>query len=81
MEAMVSCITKNDDFDNLINENHFVDTKPTFKNSSIKFKGNNNILFCEPNVALVNSKITFNADNSLIYLSSNRNDYQNHETN
>lgn len=46
--------------------------KPEIINSVINFKGYNNILFCEGNVKLVGAKISFEANNSLIYLSSSR---------
>ena len=44
---------------------------PQLNNSTIQFKGRNNILFCENNVELSNSIISFEGNNSLIYLSTN----------
>ena len=43
---------------------------PEFNKSSISFKGDNNVLYCEGNVKLVNANFTFNGNNSLVYLSS-----------
>lgn len=48
---------------------------PVIENCNIIFGGGHNILVCEENVKLVNSKVNFNADNSLIYLSSNKHIY------
>lgn len=44
---------------------------PELNNSTIQFKGTNNILYCENNVKLTESIISFEGDNSLIYLSEN----------
>ena len=49
--------------------------RPNIVNSSITFRGNNNILFCEENVELFSATIAFNGSNSLIYLSSSRSNY------
>lgn len=54
----------------------FAGEKPVLKESVIKNMGNNNILFCEKDVILADSKIVFNGNNSLIYLSSNKNEYK-----
>jgi len=40
-------------------------------NSSIKFDGMNNILYCEKGLTLDKANIVFNGDNSIIYLSRN----------
>lgn len=56
------------DIENL--ENNRISGHPEINNSTITFKGNNNVLYCEGNVRLVNANIIFNGDNSLIYLSS-----------
>ena len=56
------------DIDNL-RDNQIIG-RPNIVNSSITFKGNNNILFCEENVELFSASIAFNGSNSLIYLSS-----------
>ena len=48
---------------------------PTIINSDIKFKGNNNILYCEQGVTIKNSYINFKGDNAVVYLSSNRHTY------
>ena len=44
-------------------------------NSSIRFNGKGNILFCEENVRLYNSQIKFLGDDCIIYLSSNKHCY------
>ena len=41
----------------------------------INFKGKNNILVCEEGVHLWHSRIDFNMDNSILYLSSNIHEY------
>ena len=46
------------------------------ENSKIRFTGKNNILYCEPDVHLVNSNLHFDASNSVIYLSSNKHKYK-----
>lgn len=45
---------------------------PNLENTTIKFCGKNNILYCEEGVRLRNSQISFWGDNGLIYLSRNR---------
>lgn len=59
----------------LFNGNQFIGDIPKLKNTRICIKGSNNILFCEKNVVIENSTITFNADNSLIYLCSGKHRY------
>lgn len=39
-------------------------------NSKINFVGTNNILVCDNNINFVNARLTFNGDNSLVYLRS-----------
>lgn len=46
---------------------------PKLENSSIRFKGKNNILYCEEGVVLRNSNVVFNRDNSIVYLSAGSN--------
>ncbi|WP_455645473.1 acyltransferase [Methanosphaera sp.] len=58
------------------NNNKIIGYEPTLKDSTIKFHGKNNILICEENVRLVNSRIQFKKDNSIIYLASNKYNYQ-----
>lgn len=71
---MTNEVVKNiDDIDSVV-ENQIVG-KPEFTNSSITFKGTNNILYCESDVKLNNSNITFQGNNSIIYLSSSKHDY------
>lgn len=73
----ISYITTNDDdYDELVNGNRFIGKKPFLKNSTINFGGGGgNILYCEDNVTIQNSKIVFNGSNSLIYLSESRHEY------
>ncbi|MBE5951049.1 MAG: hypothetical protein E7260_05570 [Lachnospiraceae bacterium] len=60
----------------LANGNQILGTFPVLKNSEIKFSGKNNILYCEPGVTLSGSTLDFLADNSVIYLASNKNEYK-----
>ncbi len=77
MNNRISYISTNEDaFKDLVNGNQLVGSKPVLKNSSIDFKGKNNIFFCEDNVLLVNSKLVFNGNNSVIYLSSSKYEYK-----
>ena len=50
-----------------------IEGNPQFINSTITFKGENNILYCEGNVKLVSAKFAFEGSNSIIYLSSSLN--------
>lgn len=60
------------DADNL-KQNKVIGSFPELDNSTIRFKGKNNIVFCEEHVCIRNSNLNFNGDNALIYLSkSNR---------
>ncbi len=45
-------------------------------NSTVTFKGTNNILYCGENVKLIDSQLVFAGDNSVIYLDSNRYEYK-----
>ena len=48
---------------------------PKIDNSTIIFKGKNNVLYCEKNVEMLGANIYFEADNSIIYLSFTNNPY------
>lgn len=48
---------------------------PKLINSTIKFHGENNMLYCEDGVVIKDSYIKFKGDNSLVYLSKNRHTY------
>lgn len=61
------------DINNL--KNNKIIGSPKLINSVIKFKGRNNILFCEEDVELNNAQISFEDNNSLIYLSSCMHNY------
>lgn len=49
---------------------------PNFKNSAVEFRGVNNILVCDNDITLRKTKISFNGNNSIIYLSFTESDYQ-----
>lgn len=55
--------------------NKIIGFNPELINTHILFRGKNNRLFCEENVKLKDSVLEFSGDNSIIYLSSNRNNY------
>lgn len=55
--------------------NEFIGELPKFTESQINFSGKNNILVCEEGVHLWHSRIDFNMDDSILYLSSNIHDY------
>lgn len=65
------------DANQLINleENKFIGELPKLTKSQINFTGKNNILVCEEGVHLKDSRINFNLDNSILYLSGSRYDY------
>lgn len=46
------------------------------KDSSISFIGKGNVLYIEPGVRLEGCNIEFKGDNSLVYLSANKNSYR-----
>ena len=58
-----------------LENNHFYGELPNLINSTINFNGNDNILVCEKGVTLRNSRIDFHLNNSILYLSSNKNHY------
>lgn len=45
--------------------------RPELIDSSIRFNGKNNVLFCDKNVVLRNSALSFLGNNAVIYLSTN----------
>lgn len=57
-----------DDFDKL--EHNRISGNPEMINSSIFFKGVNNVLYCEGNVKLTGATISFEGNNSIVYLSA-----------
>lgn len=65
-------ITKEDQVGNLVN-NKIIGSF-NLVNSKINFVGTNNILVCDNNIKLVNAVLTFNGDNSLVYLRSDLGD-------
>lgn len=58
----------------LLNDNQIIGN-PILNNTTITFRGKNNILFCENDVNLISSSLSFEGDNSLIYLSSSKFSY------
>lgn len=68
-------IVKNEEQLNGIIGNYVAGVTPSMKRSEIVFNGTGNVLFCEEGVTLVDSKISFSGDNSLIYLSKSRHNY------
>ncbi|MBQ8228931.1 MAG: hypothetical protein IJZ88_07960 [Clostridia bacterium] len=68
-------VTESEQLNN-VHDNKVLGKMPVMNNSSITFNGENNILFCEDNVTLVNCNIVFNGNNSVIYLCSSRHAYK-----
>ena len=58
------------------NNNKIIGHYPETINSSINFLGHDNILYCEKNVRLCDSKLTFAGNNSVIYLCSSSYPYK-----
>ena len=58
------------------NNNKIIGHYPEVQNSTIKFTGSNNILYCEANVQLVDSKLSFEGSNSVVYLSPSNSPYR-----
>lgn len=69
MESVKSLV----DINNL--KENKIEGQPKLTNSTIIFKGKNNILYCENDVNIISSTISFEGDNSLIYLSSTKYNY------
>lgn len=61
-------VKSHEDIANL--EKNRIEGNPEINNSTITFKGVNNILYCEGNVKLVGAKFAFEGNNSIVYLSS-----------
>lgn len=61
-------VKSNEDIGNL--EKNRIEGNPKISNSTISFKGSNNILYCEGNVKLSNATFLFEGNNSIVYLSS-----------
>ena len=53
-------------------EHNRIEGNPEISNSTITFKGVNNILYCEGNVKIINAKFLFEGNNSIVYLSSSQ---------
>ncbi len=69
-------VTEPEMFASLENGNRFMGELPEMVNSSVTFTGKNNVFFCEKRVKLNNTNIKFNADNAIVYLCENNNDYK-----
>ena len=65
-----------EDIKKLNSGNQILGKFPTLSNSTITFQGENNILYCEDNVKLVNSEIIFNGSNSIVWLGSSNHQYK-----
>ncbi len=74
IENTYEIITNESEFENLQN-NQFKGKVPEMINSTITFKGTNNLLYCERDVVLENCNLCFNYDNSIIYLSKSKYKY------
>ena len=61
-------VKSKEDIQNL--EKNRIEGNPELTNSTITFKGDNNILYCEGNVKIVGAKFAFEGSNSIVYLSS-----------
>lgn len=61
-------VKSSEDIANL--EKNRIEGNPEIVNSTISFKGVNNILYCEGNVKITNAKFLFEGNNSIVYLSS-----------
>ena len=61
-------VKSKEDIGNL--EKNRIEGNPEIINSTISFKGYNNILYCEGNVKITNAKFLFEGNNSIVYLSS-----------
>lgn len=64
-----------DELKQLEGGNVFRGVLPEMENSSIEFVGEGNILICDKDVKLVNSKLKFNGSNAVIHLGSDRHKY------
>ena len=64
-------VKSHEDIRNL--EKNRIEGNPEIHNSTISFKGTNNILYCEGNVKLVGARFSFEGNNSIVYLSSSLN--------
>ena len=64
----VKTLNKDNYIRNIDNKgNKLIGTTPLMSNTEIRFNGCNNVLFCEEQVTLVDSKLEFEGDNALIY--------------
>ena len=67
-------VEKIEDIANL-KENRIIGT-PVLNNSHIRFEGKGNILYCEGRAVISNSRLVFNANDSLIYFGNSKNEYK-----
>lgn len=61
-------VKSHEDIKNL--EKNRIEGNPEINNSTISFKGENNVLYCEGNVKIIGAKFAFEGNNSIVYLSS-----------
>lgn len=64
-------VKSNEDIKNL--KKNRIEGNPEIINSTISFKGSNNILYCEGNVKIFGAAFIFEGSNSIVYLSSSMN--------
>ncbi len=64
----MNCYTSPDELLNFEDGNQFMGTLPEMKNSTVRISGENNVLFCNVDVKLINSRINFNGSNSVVFL-------------
>lgn len=74
---MMQIATSTSELKEISNNQIIINDENSFSmsDSSIKFEGNNNILFIDSNVHLENSSLSFSGDNSVIFLSANSHKY------
>ena len=53
-------------------DNQMLGFAPEFRNSRINLSGKGNVIYCEEGLVLEDSRISFNGDNALVYLSASR---------
>lgn len=61
-------VKSQEDISNL--EKNRIEGNPEITNSTISFKGSNNVLYCEGNVKIIGAQFLFEGNNSIVYLSS-----------
>lgn len=75
---MAQIITKAEDIDNCTDNRIILRDRESFamENSEIRFSGSNNVLYLDKGVRLGKSRISFDANNSIVFLCESRNRYK-----